>query len=77
MVIRLTIPLNPIPKKNNMQLITTGKRPRLIPSARYLQYEKDCGYFIKRPDKPIDYKVNIKAVYYRGTKHRGRYTRGI
>ena len=36
----------------------------LIQSKSYLQYEKDCKYFVKRLNHPIDCRVNVKAVYY-------------
>jgi Holliday junction resolvase RusA-like endonuclease len=71
-MIEIVIPLNPITKKNHQQIFTnraTGK-PFITTSPQYKQYLKDCGYFMKRPDKPIDYPVNIKAVYYMQTKRK-------
>jgi len=61
----LTIPLDPRTKKNSMQKTKKG----LIQSKAYLQYEKDCKYFVKRLTPPIDFRVNVKAVYYMKTDY--------
>ena len=63
---KLTIPLDPRTKKNSMQKAKNGK---LIQSKAYLQYEKDCKWFIKRLKHPIDYRVNVKSVYYMKTDY--------
>lgn len=63
-----TIPVNPVTKKNSSQIIQVNGKPMLIPSKKYTQYEKDCGMFLK--PLGIDYPVNVKAIYYRRTKHR-------
>lgn len=70
MVIRFTIPLNPRTKKNSQQIIQnryTGK-PQIIQSKLYKDYEKEAGWFMPKLEKPIDYPVNIQAVYYRDSK---------
>jgi Holliday junction resolvase RusA-like endonuclease len=41
-----------------------------MPSATYKKYEKDCYYFIPKQFGTIDRPINIKAIYYRKTKHR-------
>lgn len=65
--ITMTIPLNPVTKKNGQRIVMNRRtgRPMVIQSQRYLQYEKDCGYFIKGKGLKIDYPINLKAVYYR------------
>ena len=68
-MLNFTIPLNPVTKKNSSQLITRNGKTFPIPSKAYAQYEKDCGIFIPRLAKPIDYRVNIKAVYYMKTDY--------
>lgn len=65
-MIKITIPLNPMTKKNGMMKTRHG----LIQGKAYLKYERDCKYFIRRLDPPIDYAVNVKALYYRKTKHK-------
>lgn len=68
MRLEFTIYCNPVSKKNHSQIITVGGRPRLIPSKQYIQYEKDCMPFMPKLDKPIDYPVNVQAVFYKNTK---------
>lgn len=65
-ILEFTIPLKPITKKNSQKIIINKRtnRPMIIPSEQYRQYVKDCKYFIKRLDKPIDRPVNVKAIYY-------------
>lgn len=62
-----TIPLNPRTKKNSQQIMVnrnTGK-PFITQSKKYKEYEKDAGWFLKIPDKPIETPVNVKCVFYR------------
>lgn len=68
--IEIVIPLDPRTKKNNMRLVTRNCRTFPIPSKAYVEYEEACGWYLKRPDKPIDYRVNVKAVYYMKTKRK-------
>jgi Holliday junction resolvase RusA-like endonuclease len=70
-MIKFTIQVAPVTKKNHGQLIinrNTG-RPMVIPSKQYLQYEKDAGYFMPRVET-IDKPVNVKAVFYMPTRRR-------
>ena len=70
MVIEFTIPLNPRTKKNSQQIIQnryTGK-PQIIQSKVYKEYEKSAGWFMPKMDAPIDYPVNVQAVYYRDSR---------
>lgn len=69
-MLKIEIPLNPATKKNSQQIIKIGNRYSLIPSSKYKQYEKDCKPFIKTPDKPIDYPVNVKCTFYRNSRRR-------
>jgi len=65
---KYTIPLPPITKKNSQQILKnfkTGKR-FIGQSKQYIEYEQNCGYFV-HSDKPIDYPVNVKCVYYMPT----------
>lgn len=68
--IKFVIPLNSTTKKNSQQIIRnrkTGKR-LIVQNPKYLKYEHDCKQYI--PELHIDYPINLKAVYYRKTKHR-------
>ena len=72
-LIKFTIPLNPVPKKNNPQIAINPKtkRPFILPSKKYKEYENTCLSLIpKEARQNVDYPVNIKAVFYRSTAHR-------
>lgn len=63
---KITIPLIPRSKKNNQQLIRNQKTKKmmLIQSEQYLQYEKECSYFLSRYKTNIDYPINLKCIFY-------------
>ena len=65
-----TINIPPRTKKNSQQIITVKGRPMIIPSKLYKQYEKDCKPYIPKLDKPIDYPINLKCIYYMPTKRK-------
>lgn len=62
---KFTIDLKPITKKNSQRIIKDPKtgRPRIIQSAAYIKYEKQCKPYMPHINA-IDRKVNVKAVYY-------------
>lgn len=65
-----TIELPPRTKKNSMQLISVGGRPRIIQSKAFREYQERCGVFMPHLDIPICGKINIKAVYYMPTRRK-------
>ena len=66
------IPLNPRTKKNNQRIITNRrtKRSMIVQNDIYKQYEKDSGWFLQKPDKPIKEPVNVKCIFYRDSRRR-------
>lgn len=66
------IPLNPKTKKNHQKIIRNPKTRSLmiVQSDDYKQYEKNAGWFLKKPSKPIDVPVQVKCVFYRDSKRR-------
>lgn len=67
------IPLPPVGKKNSQEIYVNSKtgRPFISQSQRYKKYAKECGLFLNpKPSKPIDYPVNIRALFYMPTKRR-------
>ena len=68
--INFTIDVCPVTKKNHSQIIVVRGRPIIIPSKPYRQYEKDCSYFLPNLDKPIDYPINLKCVFYMQARRR-------
>ncbi len=73
-MINIIIPVQPVTKKNHQQIVqnrATGRK-FVIPSSQYLQFEKECSGHLKLQYKgnPIDYPVNVKALYFMGTKRK-------
>lgn len=62
------IPVIPRTKKNNMRIIYSKGRPILLPSEKYVQFEKDCQPYLEPLN--IDYPVNVKAIYHRPDRRR-------
>ena len=63
------IPIPPATKKNSGRIVMRGRRPILLPSEKYTQYEKDAGWFLKRyANMNIDFPVNVKCVFYMPTR---------
>ena len=72
-MIKFTLQIRPVTKKNSGQIITVGGFPRMIPSKQYLQFEKDCQPYFKQVLNQIgqiDYPINLQAVFYVETKRR-------
>jgi Holliday junction resolvase RusA-like endonuclease len=65
-LIKFTISLPPITKKNSQRIVNRGNHPIILPSAKYEQYEQDAGWFIN--PLGIDYPVNVRCLYYMPTK---------
>jgi Holliday junction resolvase RusA-like endonuclease len=63
---KITLYGKPITKKNSMQIISCGGRPRLIQSKAYREYEKDCLKQIWgiEPFSTIDVKMQVECLYY-------------
>lgn len=70
--IRIEIPLQCKPKKNNQQIVwnKNTKRPMIIQSKQYLEFERECGYFLKRYAKNINTPINLKCKFYVGDKRK-------
>ena len=63
---KFVIPLDPRTKKNHSQIV----RGRLVPSKQYTIYRKEALKSLlaqKRPQEPINYPVNVKALYFMKT----------
>ena len=72
MTLYLKVRGEPRTKKNSPRFIRVGNRPMLIPSEAYLDYERDFIRQIPRGfvPEPINRPVNLKCVYYMGTRRR-------
>ena len=68
---KFTIPLEPRSKKNSSRVVKAANgRTFVVPSKEFAEYQKSCGWLIPKPDKPIECKVNIKAMYYMKSRRR-------
>jgi Holliday junction resolvase RusA-like endonuclease len=69
--VKITIPLNPITKKNSQQIFINQRtrKPFITTSAAYKQYERDASIFIPF-DLSINQPVNIKCLFYMQTKRK-------
>lgn len=70
MIIR--IPMMCRPKKNSQQIIVnkyTGKRA-IIQGERYLEFEKNCRFFLNRYKYKIDFPINLKCTFYVSDKRK-------
>ena len=65
----ITILGDPRTKKNSPRLIWIKGFPKIIPSKAFVQYQKDCGWQLKK-NIGIDYPINLKCVYYMKTKRK-------
>lgn len=70
-MIKFTIPLPPITKKNHQQIVRPNgmNRPIVVPSKFYKQYERDAQYFIPK-NIFINCPVNVKCLFYMPTRRR-------
>lgn len=67
-IYKVFIPVIPRTKKNNSRIIYAKGRPILLPSEKYLQFEKECKPYLQPLN--IDYPVNIQAIYHRPDRRR-------
>lgn len=66
-MIKFTIPVRPVSKKNHGQIVMRGAYPIMLPSKQYIQFEKESlPYFIhvKNTAGVINYPVNCECIFY-------------
>lgn len=68
-MIKFTIPLTPVTKKNSQRLIKVGNKIIPLPSKAYVDYEQQCGYFMPKVST-IDYPISVKCLFYMPTHRR-------
>lgn len=69
MLAQFCIKLEPRTKKNSQRIVCRGNQRFIMPSAQYMEYEKDCAWFIPNI-KTIDEPVTIKAHFYMKTRRK-------
>lgn len=74
MAFELTLTGAPRTKKNSQRIVNVGGFPKILPSAQYLMYEKECIEQIlqhrKRLLHEITGPVNVCCVYYMPSRRR-------
>lgn len=70
-MIKFTVPLAPISKKNSQQIFRPNgmNRPIIVPSKKFKEYEQAALWFIPK-NKVINTPVNIKCLFYMPTKRK-------
>lgn len=70
-MIKLTIPLAPVSKKNSQQIFVNPKtgKPFVMPSKAFKDYENLALWYIPR-NKQIDYPVNVECLFYMATRRK-------
>ena len=66
-IIKFTVPLPPITKKNSQRIVVRGNKPFILPSEKYKEYEGNALWFIPKIKEPIDFPVNVKCLFYMST----------
>lgn len=73
--LHITIPLNPVTKKNHSRIVTAKNgKMILLPSEQYQRYERDSRLWLSRYRNrngfPIMRPVEVKCLFYMKTRHR-------
>lgn len=70
-MLKFTIQLPPISKKNSQQILINKAtdRPFIMPSKKYKEYEREALWFIPK-NIFINYPVNVKCLFYMPTKRK-------
>lgn len=61
---KIVIPLLCRSKKNSQQIVRKNGRSFIIQSDLYNQFERDCGYFLRKHAKNITTSVTLKCTFY-------------
>ena len=72
-MIKFTLPIKPVTKKNNGRIVMRGKYPILIPPKEYLKFEKECLPYlihVKNTAGVINYPVNCECIFYMDARRR-------
>ena len=64
-ILKIELPILCRSKKNSQRIIINSRtrKPMIIQSQEYLNFERECAYFLKRYKTNIDYSVNVKCTF--------------
>lgn len=68
-MLKFTIPLTPVSKKNSQQILTNKATGRgfIMPSKVFKDYEKAALWYVPHKGLKIDYPVSVKCLFYMPT----------
>lgn len=71
-MVKFTIPLPPITKKNHQQIVINPKTKKrmVMPSKQYKQYERDALWFIPKPTEPLTGPLCVACKFYLPTRRK-------
>lgn len=71
-MLNLIINLEPITKKNSQRILLNPRtrKPFIMPSKKYKEYEAAAGRQINYKGEPINEPVNVKCLFYMPTRRR-------
>lgn len=69
-MLKFVINTAPRTKKNHQQIIMVKRKRIVIPSKQYSEYEKKSRSFMPVVEKAINYKVNVKGLFYMDTRRK-------
>lgn len=61
---KIVLPLLCRSKKNSQQIVYKNGRSFIVQSKLYKQFERDCGYFLKKYARSITTPVTLKCTFY-------------
>ena len=72
MILRYVIPLNPVSKKNHQMILRKADgTPFIAQSKQYRIYEQTAAlYLTPKPARPVSDPVNVRCVFYMGSRRR-------
>lgn len=72
MELKIEIPLLCRPKKNSQSIVYNPKtkRPIIVQSKQYHEFEHNCGYFLKKYKRNINTPINLKCEFIVNEKRR-------
>ena len=66
----IKLPLKCPSKKNSQQIIHNKGRSFIIQSKQYIEFEQNCGYFLRKYARHITTPINLKCTFYVPDKRR-------
>jgi len=69
---KIIIPIQPVTKKNHGQIVPIKgtKRHIILPSEQFRDYRTAAMYYIRMRVNPIKTAVNLRCLFYMGSKRR-------